>query len=140
MLRRLCLRFCATPAPVSVSGCGACPSSCCAGAGVHPCVFIALPFMLFIYHFCLLCLFVLCVSQPKNAPCGYAIWTHDMTSDWVALGFPPRTSRTLSIALTGGHDSMFLRHPAIDTVWQWPCLPRFRLFCPLVFAVRLVVF
>ena len=39
-----------------------------------------------------------------------------MTSDRVALGFPPRTSRTLSIALTGGHDSLFLRHPAIDSV------------------------
>ena len=39
-----------------------------------------------------------------------------MLSDWVAFGFPPRTSRTLSIALTGGHDSLFLRHPAIDSV------------------------
>ena len=50
-----------------------------------------------------------------------------MTSDWVALGFPPLTSRTMSIALTGGHDRLFLRHPALDTVWRWPCLLRFRL-------------
>ena len=27
-----------------------------------------------------------------------------MLSDWVAFVFPPRTSRTLSIALTNGHD------------------------------------
>ena len=58
---------------------------------------------------------------------GCAVWTHAVLSDWVVFGFPPRTSRTLSIALTGGHDSLFLRHPAIDTVWRWPCLPRFRL-------------
>ena len=40
---------------------------------------------------------------------------------------PPHTSRTLSIALTDGRDSLLLRHPAIDIVWRWPCLPRFRL-------------
>ena len=45
-----------------------------------------------------------------------------------------------SIALTDGHGSRFLRYPAIDTVWRWPCLPRFRLVWPLAMAVRLVVF
>ena len=29
--------------------------------------------------------------------------------------------------LTCSHDSQLLRHPAIDIVWRWPCLPRFRL-------------
>ena len=38
-------------------------------------------FVYFVYLF-------LCVSQPKTVPWGCAIWTHDMTSDWVALGSP----------------------------------------------------
>ena len=54
-----------------------------------------------------------------------------MTSNWVALWFPPCTSRTLSIALTDGHNSLFLRHPAIDTVWRWPCLPCLGCYDPL---------
>ena len=29
--------------------------------------------------------------------------------------------------LTYSHDSQLLRLPAIDIVWRWPCLPRFRL-------------
>ena len=40
---------------------------------------------------------------------------------------PPRSSRILSFALTYSHDSLILMHPAIDTVWRWPCLPRFGL-------------
>ena len=40
---------------------------------------------------------------------------------------PPRTSRTPSIALTYGLDNLLRRHPAIDIVCRWPCLPRFRL-------------
>ena len=38
-------------APVSVAGCGACPSSCCAGAGVHPLFLLRFYF----YNFCLFC-------------------------------------------------------------------------------------
>ena len=33
---------------------------------------------------------------------------------------PPRSCRTLSIALTSGHDSLILMHPAIDIVWRCP--------------------
>ena len=33
---------------------------------------------------------------------------------------PPRSSRTLSFALTYSHDSLFLMHPAIDIVWRCP--------------------
>ena len=40
---------------------------------------------------------------------------------------PPRSSRTLSFALTYSHDSLILMHPAIDMVWRCPCLPRLRL-------------
>ena len=40
---------------------------------------------------------------------------------------PPRSSRILSFALTYSHDSLILMHPAIDIVWQCPCLPRLRL-------------
>ena len=32
----------------------------------------------------------------------------------------------LSFALTYGHNSRVLMHPAIDIVWHWPCLPRLR--------------
>ena len=53
---------------------------------------------------------------------------------------PPRTSRTLSIALTYRQASLVLMHPAIDIQWRWPCLPRLRLLWPLAIAVRLVVF
>ena len=53
------------------------------------------------------------------------VQTHAVTSARIAFGFTPHTSRTLLIALADGHDNMFLRHPAIDTVWRWPCLPRF---------------
>ena len=42
-------------------------------------------------------------------------------------GPPPRTSRTLSLALTCSRVSQILLHPAIDIVWRWPCLPRLRL-------------
>ena len=52
----------------------------------------------------------------------------------------PRYSRTLSFALTYGHDSRVLMPPAIDIVWRWPCLPRFRWLGPLAIAVCLVVF
>ena len=40
---------------------------------------------------------------------------------------PPRSSKILSFALTYSHDSLILMHPAIDIVWQCPCLPRLRL-------------
>ena len=40
---------------------------------------------------------------------------------------PPRSSRTLSFALTYSPDSLILLHPAIDIVWRCPCLPRLRL-------------
>ena len=40
---------------------------------------------------------------------------------------PPRSSRILSFALTYSHNSLILMHPAIDIVWQCPCLPRLRL-------------
>ena len=53
---------------------------------------------------------------------------------------PPRSSRTLSFALTYSPDSLILMHPAIDIVWRCPCFPRLRLLWPLAIAVRLVVF
>ena len=63
-----------------------------------------------------------------------------MTSDGVDLESPSPNFTTLSIALTEGQDGELLRHPAIDIVWRWPCLPRFRLLRPLAIAVSLVVF
>ena len=49
-----------------------------------PLVFITFSF----YTFCLFYLFVLRVSQPKTVLWSCAIWTHDVTSDWVDLGSP----------------------------------------------------
>ena len=40
---------------------------------------------------------------------------------------PPRSSRTLSFALTYSPDSLILMLPALDIVWRCPCLPRLRL-------------
>ena len=76
VLRRPCLRFCMAPAPASVTGCGACPSSFCAGSGVPSFVFLfVLPLVLFFIIFCFLCLFVLCVSQPKMSR-GVVLFGH----------------------------------------------------------------
>ena len=40
---------------------------------------------------------------------------------------PPRSSRILSFAWTYRPDSLILMHPALDIVWQCPCLPHLRL-------------
>ena len=37
---------------------------------------------------------------------------------WLTYCPPPRSSRTLSFALTSGHDSLIPMHPAIDIVWR----------------------
>ena len=60
MLRGPCFCFCASPAPFPVAGCVACPSSCGAGAGVHPFVFYCVfNFTLFVYF---VYLFYACLS------------------------------------------------------------------------------
>ena len=63
MLRRPWLRFCASLAPVSVTGCGACPSSCGAGAGVHPWFLLRFNFTLFVYF---IYLFYACPSLKRS--------------------------------------------------------------------------
>ena len=51
---------------------------------------------------------------------GLCFWTHDMTSDWLPSGFPPRLPGHCRLVLTGSHDSLFLWYPAIDIVWLGP--------------------
>ena len=61
-----------------------------------------------------------CASPPY----GVVPWTFAWrVAGWASCP-PPRYSRTLSFALTYGHDSRVLMTTAIDIVWRWPCLPR----------------
>ena len=55
-----------------------------------------------------------------NCPMGLCFWTHDMVSDWIPTGFPPRLPGHCRLVLTGSHDSLFLWYPPIDTVWLGP--------------------
>ena len=96
----------------------ACPSSACSGLGVSR-------FSVFISVFILCSLFVyfLYLYSPcpsLNCPVGLCFWTHDMTSDWLPSGFPPRLLGHCRLVLTGSHDSLFLWYPAIDMVWLGP--------------------
>ena len=99
-----CLRFRVAPSPASVAGCGACPSSDCQVQG-YPC-FIQICDFTFC-TFCFLLLFY-CVSLPKNVPWGCAIWTHDVTSDWVDLGSPFSHFQDSVSCLTCSQDSQLL--------------------------------
>ena len=76
---------------------------------------------------------ILSVSLPSACPClviplGVMFLGH-LTRQVTGLTYcpPPRSSRTLSFALTYSHDSLILMHPAIDIVWRCPCLPHLRL-------------
>ena len=71
VLHRPCLRFRAAPSPASVTGCGACPSSDCAVAGV-PLVFIVF-YGFTILRFCFFFLLFYCVSILNNVPWGCTI-------------------------------------------------------------------
>ena len=55
------------------------------------------------------------------------LWTLAVPRDWVDLPSPSSHFQDSVSCLTCSHDSQLLRHPAIDIVWRWPCLPRFRL-------------
>ena len=75
------------------------PIQLLSGVGVLP-FFIGFNFailkclrFLFFYVYC----FIACPCL-KHVPYGCASWRHDVTSDWVDLGSPSRTSRTLSHA------------------------------------------
>ena len=75
-------------------------------------------FLLFILFVYFLYLYYACPSL--NCPVGLCFWTHDMTSDWLPSGFPPRLPGHCRLVLTGSHDSLFLWYPAIDIVWLGP--------------------
>ena len=124
MLRRPCLRFCATLHLSQLRDVGP----------VHPvavrvlestllyCILVLVLFTLYVFY-----LFCFMRIPAYTVPWGCTIWTHDVTSDWVDLGSPSSHFQDSVDTLTDGHDSQLLRHPAIDIVCRWPCLPRFRL-------------
>ena len=96
----------------------ACPSSSCSGLGVSR-------FSVFISVFILCSLFVYFIYLyspcPKlNGPVGLCFWTHDMTSDGLPSGFPPRLPGHCRLVLTGSYYILFLWYPAIDIVWLGP--------------------
>ena len=76
-----------------------------------------------------------CVSLPR--PSHRVMFLGHLSRRVTGLTYcpPPRSSRTLSFALTYSHDSLILLHPAIDIVWRCPCLPRLRLLGLLAIAV-----
>ena len=57
----------------------------------------------------------------------FLLWTLAVPRDWVDFPSPSSHFQDSVSCLTCSHDSQLLRHPAIDIVWRWPCLPRFRL-------------
>ena len=57
----------------------------------------------------------------------FLLWTLAVPSDWVDLQSPSSHFQDSVSCLTCSQDSQLLRHPAIDIVWCWPCLSRFRL-------------
>ena len=96
----------------------ACPSSSCAGLGVSRFDVV------FLHFYCLfsLCILFICIMRVPalNGPVGLCFWTRDMTSDWLPTGLPPRIPGHCRLVLTGSHNSLFLRYPAIDIVWLGP--------------------
>ena len=58
---------------------------------------------------------------------SFLLWTLAVPSDWDDLPSPSSHFQDSVSCLTCSQDSQLLRHPAIDIVWRWPCLPRFRL-------------
>ena len=57
----------------------------------------------------------------------FLLWTLAVLRDWVDLPSPSSHFQDSVSCLTCSHDSQLLRLPAIDIVWRWPCLPRYRL-------------
>ena len=93
--------------------------------------FLSLGRLLCLFSFCLLCFFVLCVSQPKKSR-GVVLYGHmKCRGSWVPLEFLLALSRTLRLVLTCSHDSLFLRYPAIDIVWRGPVSLAFGFLRPL---------
>ena len=71
-------------------------------------------------------------------------WMLAVPSDWVDLPSPSSYFQDSVSCLTCSHDSQLLRHPAIDIVWRWPCLPRFRLlqtpcYCGVLGGLKVLV-
>ena len=96
----------------------ACPSSSCAGLGVSRFSVFCDIFIVYSLYVYLLYLYYACPSLI--CPVGLCFWTHDMTSDWLPSGFPPRLPGHCRLVLAGSHDSLFLWYPAIDIVWLGP--------------------
>ena len=96
----------------------ACPSSSCAGLGVSRFNVVLLHFIVCSLYLYFIYLYYECPSL--SCPMGLCFWTHDMASDWIPTGFPPRLPGHCCLVRTGSHDSLFLWFPEIDIVWLGP--------------------
>ena len=66
-----------------------------------------------------------CTSLNNPVELGYLDTC--CAEDWVDLGSPSSHFQDSVDCADLWGDSRLLRHPAIDVVWRWPCLPCFRL-------------
>ena len=94
----------ALPVPVRVLG--------------FPVIMFSYVFIVYSFYVYFIYLYYACPSL--NGPVGLCFWAHDMTSDWLPTGLPPRIPGHCHLVLTGSHDSLFLWYPAIDIVWLGP--------------------
>ena len=107
------------------AGCGACPTSAVSVSGLLPVslYFIARIDFISLSAFCLFCLWSYCVPAYWVPLGGCALRTLDVTSDWVSLA--PFLALPGLCGLVDLYSlPQLLRHPALDTVWLLPCLPR----------------
>ena len=108
----------AAPRPVSVTGCGGLPFQFLFGSWGFPFLVFFIQILLFVLYISFVYLYYVCPSL--NCPVGLCFWTHDMTSDWLSSGIPPRLRGHCRLVLTCSYDSLFLWYPAIDVVWLGP--------------------
>ena len=83
-------------------------------------VFTVFCYVFIVYSLYVYFIYLYFACPSLNCPVGLCFWTHDMTSDWLSSGIPPRLPGHCPLVLTGSHDSLFLWYPAIDIVWLGP--------------------
>ena len=66
----------------------ACPFSSCSGLGVSR--FCVLLYIFIVYSLYMYFIYLYYACPSLNCPVGLCFWTHDMTSDWLSFGIPPR--------------------------------------------------
>ena len=115
-----------------------CPSSSCSGLGVFRFSVFYSNFIICSLYVSFIYLYYACPSL--NCPVGLCFWTHDVMSDWLSSGIPPRLPGHCRLVLTCSHDSLFPVVSSDRRSVAWPCLPRFRIpESPCSPQLRLVV-